>query len=93
MPSACNLPLDRYTAPLFQSLAIFGQAAFYILAQGLLAFHLSHGVSSAARTLGVKSKVLYRRICVAGMFFAGIVAILYISIPLAVWCGLLSLDT
>lgn len=67
-------------------------SGFYILAQILLAFHLSHGVSSAARTLGVSNYHIYERIRQAGMIFAAIIAMLYISIPLAVYFGFVRLD-
>jgi succinate dehydrogenase / fumarate reductase cytochrome b subunit len=64
----------------------------YIAAQGLLAFHLSHGISSTARTLGVSNRALYEKIRKGGMLFAGIIAILYISIPFSVWLGFIPLD-
>ncbi|HXW53569.1 MAG TPA: succinate dehydrogenase cytochrome b subunit [Myxococcota bacterium] len=63
-------------------------SGFYILAQILLAFHLSHGVSSTARTLGVSSAVLYDNIRVLGFIFAFVIAVLYISIPLSVLLGI-----
>ena len=68
-------------------------SGFYILAISLLAWHLSHGVSSAARTLGVTDKSLYEKIRIAGMVFAGIIAALYISIPLSVLLGIVPLDS
>lgn len=67
-------------------------AGFYILAQVLLAFHLSHGVSSAARTLGVTSNTCYEKIRIGGVIFAAIVAVLYISIPFSVLIGIVPLD-
>lgn len=67
-------------------------SGFYILSQALLAFHLSHGVSSATRTLGVIDKRLYERIRVLGVFFAGTIALLHMSIPVSVMLGLLPLD-
>lgn len=67
-------------------------SSFYILAQGLLAFHLSHGVSSAARTLGVASAQIYQKIKIIGVLFAVTIATLYISIPVAVLVGVLPLD-
>ena len=63
-------------------------SGFYIIAQVFLAYHLSHGVSSAARTLGVKSRELYERIRVGGVVFAALIALLYISIPLVGFIGL-----
>lgn len=67
-------------------------AGFYMLAQILLAYHLSHGVSSAARTLGVTDHLLYRKIRAVGVMFAVVVAVLYISIPGSVLLGLVPLD-
>lgn len=66
-------------------------SGFYILAQILLAFHLSHGFASAFRTLGVNDHVLYQRLCVGSQIFAAIIAILYISIPASVLLGILPL--
>jgi succinate dehydrogenase / fumarate reductase cytochrome b subunit len=65
---------------------------FYILAQVLLAFHLSHGFSSTARTLGVKDPDLYQKIRIGGIAFSGIVALLYISIPCSVLFGFIVFD-
>lgn len=67
-------------------------SGFYILAQVLLAFHLSHGFSSAARTLGVSNKDLYEKIRMAGIAFSVIVALLYISIPCSVLFGVIGFD-
>jgi succinate dehydrogenase / fumarate reductase cytochrome b subunit len=68
-------------------------SGFYILAQVLLAFHLSHGFSSAARTLGVKDPMLYEKIRVAGIAFSAVVAVLYISIPCSVLFGIIGFDS
>lgn len=65
---------------------------FYIFAQLLLAMHVSHGFSSAARTLGVSDEKHFFLIKTFGKFFAISVAILYISIPLSVLFGLLTPD-
>ena len=64
-------------------------SAFYILAIGLLAMHLSHGIASLFQTLGIttaKIRPVFDRggLIVAWVIFAG-----YISIPLAVFFGLL----
>ena len=66
-------------------------SAFYIVAQGLLAMHLSHGISSAARTLGVGDRHLFRRIQTGGKILSAVIAILFISIPVAVLLGYLPL--
>jgi succinate dehydrogenase / fumarate reductase, cytochrome b subunit len=67
-------------------------SGLYILAQILLAFHLTHGVSSAARTLGFTNGVVYERLRISGMIFAAVIAMLYISIPFAVLLNFIPLD-
>lgn len=67
-------------------------SGFYLLAQVLLAFHLSHGVSSAARTLGYADGPTYEIIRRLGTAFAVVVGMLYSSIPVAVMLGFLPLD-
>lgn len=67
-------------------------AGFYILAQILLSLHISHGISSAARTLGLSNRHLYRRVQIFGRIFSYLIAVLFISIPLAVLFGYLPLD-
>jgi succinate dehydrogenase / fumarate reductase cytochrome b subunit len=95
-PEYVNL-VDRDGHPHVYNMMVMGfsnplVSGFYILAQVLLAFHLSHGVSSAARTLGVKSHLVYRRICLFGVAFAAMIAVLYVSIPFSVMVGLIPLD-
>lgn len=67
-------------------------SGFYILAQILLAFHISHGISSATRTLGLSDRVVYERVRGAGVIFSAVIALLFISIPVAVLLGYLPLD-
>ncbi len=67
-------------------------SGFYILAQILLSFHISHGISSAARTLGLSNRRLYRRVQIIGSLVSYLIALLFISIPLAVLLGYLPLD-
>ena len=62
---------------------------FYILAIGLLAMHLSHGIASLFQTLGIttaKMRPVFEKggRTIAWLLFAG-----YISIPLAVFFGIL----
>jgi len=68
-------------------------SAFYILALGLVAFHLSHGFASVFQTLGItnlKMKRIYETVAVV---FAWLLFLGYISIPLAVLTGILSLKS
>lgn len=95
-PEYVNL-VDKQGHPHVYNMMVMGFShplvtGFYVLAQVLLAFHLSHGFSSAARTLGVKSAHLYRRIVTLGVVFAAVVAVLYVSIPLSVLMGFVTLD-
>lgn len=83
-PHVYNMMVHGFSQPLI--------ASFYVLAQIFLAFHLSHGISSAARTLGVKNAALYRTITLGGIAVAVIIAMLFISIPLSVLSGLVILD-
>ena len=62
---------------------------FYVLAIGLLAMHLSHGIASLFQTLGIttaKMRPLFEKggRTIAWIIFAG-----YVSIPLAVFFGIL----
>ena len=62
---------------------------FYLLAIGLLAMHLSHGIASLFQTLGIttaKMRPLFEKggRAIAWIIFAG-----YVSIPLAVFFGIL----
>jgi succinate dehydrogenase / fumarate reductase cytochrome b subunit len=66
-------------------------SSFYIVAQALLAGHLTHGISSAPRTLGI-SIAYHEKIRFIGMVICVLIALLYISIPCAVLLGLLPLD-
>lgn len=67
-------------------------SGFYMVAQAFLGFHLSHGVSSAARTLGLSDRNLFSKIHKGGIVFAVLVSALFISIPLAVLGGFLTLQ-
>lgn len=67
-------------------------SGFYILAQILLAFHISHGFASCFRTLGFSNPVIFNKIKVFSNMFALLVAALYISIPVCVLLGILPLS-
>lgn len=65
----------------------------YIVAQGFLYLHLSHGISSMLKTLGgnrPNTAFWVKRMgpLVAGLFFVG-----YVSIPVAVWLGFVGSST
>ena len=64
-------------------------AVFYIVSLILLCLHLSHGISSVFQTLGLRNERWRSRLdCVASLY-AWIVALGFISIPLAVLTGCL----
>ena len=68
-------------------------SGFYIIAQIFLAFHISHGVSSAVRTLGLENRVVYKNVRIFGVVFSLVVALLYIAIPFSVLTGIVTLDS
>jgi len=63
-------------------------SVFYILSMGLLCLHLSHGVSSAFQSLGLKSK---RTEQIIDWLSKGVAVIVFLgnsSMPLAILAGL-----
>ena len=64
-------------------------SAFYILAIGLLAMHLSHGIASLFQTLGVTTAKLRPVFEQGGRLIAWVIFAGYVSIPLAVFFHLL----
>jgi len=67
-----------------------GVVAFYIIAQLALALHLSHGVASLFRTLGMNNPRFEPIANKLAIGFAAIVAVGNCAIPLAVAAGLLT---
>jgi len=63
----------------------------YIAAMGLLAYHLSHAVSSFFQTLGLNKPSMQPRLKVIANLYAIVIAIGYISIPVAVLLELIKL--
>lgn len=83
-------PLNRYDV---YSMMVYGfqnpiVTAFYVVAMFLLALHLSHGTSSFFQSLGLNDKKLTPRLARGGRIFAWLIFAGYISIPLAVFFGL-----
>jgi succinate dehydrogenase / fumarate reductase cytochrome b subunit len=64
-------------------------SGFYVIAIGLLAMHLSHGIASLFQTLGLTTAKLRPIFEVGGQSLAWIIFAGYISIPLAVLLGIL----
>lgn len=64
-------------------------AFFYVISMLLLCLHLSHGVSSVFQTLGLRNERWRGRLDGLALAYAWIVALGFISIPLAVLTGVL----
>lgn len=64
-------------------------ACFYIVSMLLLCLHLSHGVSSVFQTLGLRNERWRARLDGLALAYAWIIALGFISIPLAVLTGCL----
>jgi succinate dehydrogenase cytochrome b subunit len=62
-------------------------SVFYIVGMILLCAHLSHGIESSAQTLGVQTQRVRGIFALGGRALALILAIGYISIPVAVLAG------
>ncbi len=66
-------------------------SAVYIIAVGLLSYHLSHGVKSMFQSLGLNSESCEKTLSVIGWFFAIIVFLGFISVPIGVMAGWVTL--
>lgn len=64
-----------------------GVTFFYVFAMGLLCLHLSHGVSSAFQSLGLKNKRTENLICRVSQIAAIVIFVGNSSMPLAVLLG------
>jgi succinate dehydrogenase / fumarate reductase cytochrome b subunit len=62
-------------------------SAFYILAVGILAYHLSHGIVSAVQTIGLKNEQWTRQVERFAMGYCWLYFLLNAAIPLAVLGG------
>ena len=62
--------------------------AIYVIAQLVLALHLSHGVSSLVQTLGLRSNRNAGLVKMVGPLVGGIVLVGNLSMPLAILAGL-----
>ena len=66
-------------------------SGFYIVAVGLLAMHLNHGIGSLFQTLGLNSAKLRPLWEKGGVAFSWLIFLGYASIPVAVLTGVLKL--
>lgn len=62
-------------------------AMFYIVSMILLCLHLSHGISSMFQTLGLRNERWRGRLDVLATLYGWVIALGFISIPLAVLLG------
>jgi len=62
-------------------------SVFYIVGMILLCAHLSHGIESSAQTLGVQTQRVRGLFRIAGRTLAILLAVGYISIPVAILAG------
>lgn len=62
-------------------------SAFYILAVGILAYHLSHGIVSAVQTIGLKNEQWTRQVERFAALYCWLYFLLNAAIPLAVLGG------
>ncbi|MDA0838803.1 MAG: succinate dehydrogenase cytochrome b subunit [Planctomycetota bacterium] len=66
-------------------------AVLYIIAMCVLGIHLSHGIESALKTLGLSDPRYNRQVQTMSQLISAIIVLGYISIPLAVLTGNLEL--
>lgn len=59
-----------------------GVVAFYVLSMVVVGMHLSHGVASAAQSLGLDHPTWTPRVLIAGKVFAALIAVGFIVIAL-----------
>ena len=64
---------------------------FYLIAMSLLCSHLSHGVASIFQTLGLRSKKAQGAVKTFSQAYAVVIWAGFISIPLAIYAGLVTL--
>ena len=62
-------------------------AGFYIISMILLCLHLSHGISSVFQTLGLRNERWRCRLDIVATAYGWLIALGFISIPLAVLLG------
>lgn len=69
-----RLQIEVFSSPLY--------VAFYLVAMGVIFFHLWHGISSAAQSLGIDHEQWTRRIVIAGRVLAVGIAGGFFIIPI-----------
>jgi succinate dehydrogenase / fumarate reductase cytochrome b subunit len=64
-------------------------SGFYIFMIAILGFHLWHGIPSFFQTLGIRHKYITPVVTYGGKLVAVAIALGYMSIPVAVLCGII----
>lgn len=69
---------------MYNGFSVWYYSLFYIVAVGLLLFHLSHGVASVFQTVGLRNEVWRKRLECIAWLYAAAVFIGFASIPVCV---------
>ncbi len=85
---ASGLMVRDVHAMVVQGFSRPGVSIFYILAVGLLSYHLSHGIVSLVQTLGLKNERWTRGLELGAATYCWVYFLLNAAIPLAILGGL-----
>ena len=77
-----NKDLHTVTVTAFDNIFYTG---FYVISMVMLAFHLSHGVSSAFQTLGLNTSKYEKTINLIGKGIAVLIPLVFASIPITLY--------
>ncbi len=81
-------PVPDVYAMMVLGFQVWWVSLFYLIAQGLLFLHLSHGVSSMFQSLGLRNQVWWPRITLLARIVSLAIFLGYASIPVAILSGL-----
>jgi succinate dehydrogenase / fumarate reductase cytochrome b subunit len=70
-----------------------GVVISYIVAVGLVCYHLSHGIASMFQSLGVNNRDAEKKLHLISVLVSALVFLGYVAIPIAVQLGYLTLTT
>ena len=90
MPAGLTHDPSDYYGNVVRSFQVPWVAAFYVIANAALTFHLAHGASSLFQTLGLVDPQLDRLRNLVAPAIAIVVCAGFAAIPIAVWAGLLT---
>ncbi len=96
-PEYANLPLDNGRFDVYSMVILGFQnytiSAVYFIALSLMAFHLSHAISSVFQTFGLTKPTILPKLKIVSNLIALIFFIGYVSMPIAVLLNIISLPT